>query len=185
MDFDDLLPLIALGDVNAFKAFLAGTEVLVRNALRSFASRIDTEAIVQETYLRMWQVAPRVVVDARGNSYLRLTFRTARNLAISEVRRRRETLMPTDEMLDEVLDDGPAAIDVLLRARILECLEALPHQPKAALTARLESEGQKPDRELAVSCNMQANTFLQNVTRARKLVAECLERRGIEVGGGR
>jgi hypothetical protein len=44
--------------------------------------------------------------------------------------------------------------------------------------ARLGSGGEAPDRDLAESVGMQKNTFLQNVVRARKLIAGCLEHAG-------
>jgi RNA polymerase sigma-70 factor (ECF subfamily) len=48
------------------------------------------------------------------------------------------------------------------------------------LHARLESAGVEPDDALAERLGMRKNTFLQNFTRARKLLAECLARRGID-----
>jgi RNA polymerase sigma-70 factor (ECF subfamily) len=38
-----------------------------------------------------------------------------------------------------------------------------------------------PDETLAEHLSMRLNTFLQNFTRARKLLAKCLEERGIHV----
>ena len=37
------------------------------------------------------------------------------------------------------------------------------------------------DSVLAVQLGMTLNTFLQNVTRARKLLAACLERHGVQL----
>jgi RNA polymerase sigma-70 factor (ECF subfamily) len=177
-DLDELLPLLALGDVDAFGRFVAGAELAVRQSLRSFAARVDTEAVVQETFLRVWQVVPRFTPDGRRNGLLRLSVRIARNLAVSELRRRRE----------EVLDEGseepaaePSAIDPLLRRVISFCLEKLAGPTRAALGARLESGGTEPDATLADRVGMRTNTFLQNVTRARKLVAECLRAEGVEL----
>ena len=38
-----------------------------------------------------------------------------------------------------------------------------------------------PDRSLAERVGMKLNTFLQNVTRARRLLADCLRRRGVDL----
>jgi RNA polymerase sigma-70 factor (ECF subfamily) len=46
---------------------------------------------------------------------------------------------------------------------------------------RLGSDGSRPDATLARGLGMRLNTYLQNIARARKLVAECLERHGIDL----
>jgi RNA polymerase sigma factor (sigma-70 family) len=181
LDLDTLLPAIASGDANAFGRFIAGCELDVRRALRPFAVSVDVEAVVQEAFLRAWQFAPRVTPDGRGNSLVRFVMRAARNLAISEVRRKKEEL-PGDLRPEDAPVDADVT-DPLLRQLIADCFEKLPNQPSVAIRMRLESAGSNPDLELAEKCGMRLNTFLQNVTRARKLLAECLERRGVVVPG--
>lgn len=56
-----------------------------------------------------------------------------------------------------------------------------PGQAGGALAARLQSGGSVPDERLAERLGMRTNTFLQNVTRARRLLAECLRRRGVDL----
>ena len=87
MDLDTHLSAIALGDAGAFGRWLAGAEPRLRDSLRPFAARVDTEALLQETLLRAWQVAPRHAPDGRPNSLLRLSMRIARNLCIDNARR--------------------------------------------------------------------------------------------------
>jgi RNA polymerase sigma-70 factor (ECF subfamily) len=182
MDLDVHLVAIMAGDTRAFGAWLAGAEPHVRDSLRSFARVIDAEAVLQETLLRIWQVAPRVVPDGRANGLLRLAIRIGRNLAVSEVRRTRAT--PTDG------DDLEAALaaaevrappDPMLRRAIGECRDKLPARPRQALDARLAGAGGQADDDLAAGLGMRLNTFLQNVTRARQLLADCLARRGVTV----
>jgi RNA polymerase sigma-70 factor (ECF subfamily) len=184
-DLDALLPAIGAGDVDAFASFVAGAEPPLRASLRSFATVVDTEAVLQETLLRIWQVAPRFVPDGAPNALLRFAFRACRHLAISEVRRRRGALsVDAERLADAEADPQPAAPpDPLLRRAIESCREALPKKPAAALTARLTSQGDEPDARLALRLGMTLNTFLQNFTRARKLLAECLEKRGVDIGG--
>jgi RNA polymerase sigma-70 factor (ECF subfamily) len=45
----------------------------------------------------------------------------------------------------------------------------------------LQSAGADDDLTLAETLGMRLNTFLQNFSRARKLLAECLGKRGIAV----
>jgi RNA polymerase sigma-70 factor (ECF subfamily) len=137
---------------------------------------VDTEAVLQEALLRVWQVAPRFVPDGRDNGLLRLAHRIAKNLALDGARRARAVpLEPGDE--PTLL---PSLPDPLLRGAIVRCREALPAKPAQALAARIESAGADDDRALAARLGMQPNTFLQNFTRARRLLAECLHEAGVD-----
>jgi DNA-directed RNA polymerase specialized sigma24 family protein len=179
MDLDVHLESIRNGDASAFGRFVAGAEHPVRESLRPFAAHVDSEAVVQEALLRVWQFSPRVVPDGRPNALLRYAVRIARNLAISELRRARVKGVDPST-LEEVPDVAPSAPpDPILRRAIAECREKLPLKPAAALSARIESGGADPDETLAARLGMRTNTFLQNFTRARKLLAECLESKGV------
>jgi RNA polymerase sigma-70 factor (ECF subfamily) len=186
-DLDEFLRRIAAREVDAFGDWMRAAEPRIRARLRSFAARVDVEATVQETLLRIWQVAPRFVQDGRENGLLRLAIRIGRNLAVSELRRRRVEAAEIETLEHEAdrgelgaLEPAPSS-DPLLRRRIDECIGRLPRQPGRALSSRLEGDGLQPDAVLAEGLGMRPNTFLQNITRARKLVAECLRRHGVEL----
>lgn len=177
-------PAIAQRDADAFGRWLAGAEAPLRAGLRRFAAQVDVEAVLQEALLRVWQVAPKVTLDGRPDALLRLAFRVARNLAVDEARRAgfRATLGEDDlvRLLDARAGDvAPEAPDPLLRRLIAGCREKLGKQPRAALDARLHAGGSEPDADLAAALGMKLNTFLQNVGRARKALAECLRRGGV------
>jgi RNA polymerase sigma-70 factor (ECF subfamily) len=156
----------------------------LRASLRPLATRVDAEAIVQETLLRVWQVIPGFTRDDRPNGLLRFALRCPAilrwtNCAASALTR------PTwkgskgrFQAVGEVTE--PIEPDPLLRRLLDECRQRLPDQPARALAMRLEN-GTQPDRALAVSLGMQLNTFLQNISRARRLLMECLEERGVNV----
>lgn len=161
----------------------------MRASLRPLAARVDCEAVLQEALLRVWQVAPRCRRDGRANALLRMALVIARNLGIDELRRARvapteagalEAALAAASALD-ARGMAPAAADPLLRRAIEECRRALPGKPAAALDARIESAGGDADQVLAERLRMKLNTFLQNVTRARKLLAACLKKRGVDV----
>jgi len=184
LDLDVLLPAIQAGDTQSFGRFMAATELPLRRSLRSFAARVDVEAVVQETFLRLWQVAPRFEPDGRDNGLFRLAIRVARNLALDGLKKKREQL---GVALEDDAVHAPSEPDPLLRRLIQACFDKLPAQPGAALRARLSSRGAEADSVIAARCSMKANTFLQNVTRARKLLASCLEAGGVliaEMGTG-
>lgn len=139
---------------------------------------------MQEALLRCWQLAPRCAGDGRPNGLLRFGLRAAHNLAVSELRRQRVALAEQHELLRQAdataIDWSPP--DPLLRQLIADCRERLPRQPRRALSARLDNAGADADRALAASLGMQRNTFLQNITRARRLLADCLRRAGVDLG---
>jgi RNA polymerase sigma-70 factor (ECF subfamily) len=185
LDLDDHLAAIVAGDADAFGRWLTGAEGPLRDSLRRLAASVDAEAVLQDALLRAWQVAPRLRPDGRPNGLLRMAVRIARNLALSELRRTRDLPEELDNLERALALDGdratPRLPDPMLRAAIEKCREALPGKPAQALAARLESGGGVPDRTLAAKLGMQLNTFLQNFGRARKLLAECLGARGIDL----
>ncbi|MBK8216894.1 MAG: sigma-70 family RNA polymerase sigma factor [Myxococcales bacterium] len=184
MDTDVYLARIAAGDDTAFAAWLGAVEPEVRASLRGFARVVDTEAVLQEAFLRVWQAAPRVVPDGRPSSLMRFAVTTARNTAISELRRRRVTVAD-EAALESAAVELPqgGARDDLLREALRLCLELLPAKPREVVLARLEGSGSATDASLAVRLGMRTNTFLQNVTRAKRALVGCLEERGVRVSG--
>jgi RNA polymerase sigma-70 factor (ECF subfamily) len=181
-DLDVHLSEIAAGDAEAFGSWLAGAEPRVRLSLGRFAGAVDVEAVVQETMLRVWQLAPRHEPDGEPNSLLRLAVRIARNLAIDELRRRRPESVEEDE-LDRLVEgeaEPARPPDPLLHEAITACLERLKGRPRAALLARLGAAGES-DSTLAAGLGMAVNTFLQNVVRARRALVDCLAGRGVRL----
>jgi len=180
-DSDLELPAIQRGDAEAFARWLAVAEPPLRAGLRKFATCVDTEAVLQEALLRTWQVAPQCRGDARAHALLRFAMRITQNLAVSEARRHRLAPPPIDDDLPEPAIEPATVPDAAVRAAVASCLGKLPPQPARAITLRLADEGRTTDHELANGAGMTTNTFLQNITRARKLLAECLRRAGIDL----
>ncbi len=164
-----------------FAEWLRLVELPLRASLRGFARVVDAEAVMQETLLRMWVVAERVELVGESAS-LRYALRVARNLALREAARL-ERFTPLVDDAEPVLSRPDPRPDPALRRAIRECLERLPRQPLQALQARLRSHGLDPDRDLAARLGMRLNTFLQNVSRARKALRKCLEGRGVDLRG--
>lgn len=184
-DLDCYFDAIRSGDSNAFGHWVTEAESRLRLSLRTFAADVDVEAVVQETMLRVWQVAPRFEPDGSPNALLRLAIRTARNLAISEVRRRKPSaidpsMLESSTRLEDI-SVPEVEVDPMLRSAIVRCHDRLPAKPRSVLAARIEAGGSTADRELASGLGMTLNTFLQNFTRARRLLAQCLEKLGIQL----
>ena len=170
------------GDIDAFARWMGSVELPIRLSLRRFVQAVDVEAILQETYLRMWIYARDRGESLEGeDASLRFAIGMARNLARAEARRtRREIHLPPESMPE--LPIGPEnPSDPSLRRAILGCIEKVARKPLQALQARVGLGPRLTDREIAVMLDMTLNTFLQNIVRARKQVAACLERHGISL----
>jgi DNA-directed RNA polymerase specialized sigma24 family protein len=173
------------GDQDAFARWMGMVEIPLRRSLSRFARAVDVEVVVQETFMRMWLFAlDHARVLEGDNASLRFVHRVARNVALEEVRRCRQdrTVSLEGEKLDE-LPEGridPPLPDPALGRAIGKCIERLPSQPRTAIMARI-NEGHISDLDLAEGLRMKVNTFLQNIVRARKLLAACLKGRGISL----
>jgi len=172
-----------LGDREAFAAWMGMVEIPLRRSLQRYARAVDVEIVVQETFLRMWLLAidPNRTL-AGDHAALKFAHRVARNVAQEEMRRYRQDRFVDLGVLDD-LPEGrvePDPPDPALGRAIADCLDRLPSQPRAALSARLH-DGLRPDRELAARVRMKGNTFLQNIVRARRLLRACLEKRGVRL----
>lgn len=182
---DELQTLAAIssGDAQAFGRWASTAEPALRSSLRGFATSVDTEAVLQEALLRVWQVAPRFTHDGKPNALLRFAMRTVRNVAVSEWRKlgKPDQQEALEQHLAAESEIAPVTPDPHLREHIVRCKEKLPGQPRVALEQRLSSGGHLDDTTLAQKLGMSLNTFLQNFTRARKFLRECLEKAGVKL----
>jgi DNA-directed RNA polymerase specialized sigma24 family protein len=181
---DDEFRLARSGDQDAFAKWMAMVELTLRCRLARFARAVDVEVIMQETFMRMWLVALDKTRAIEGeNASLRFASAIAQNVAREEARRTRREQFVDPRDLDRLQKDwvDPETTDPALGKAIRACVESLPSKPKTALKARIR-DGHLPDRDLAREVRMKLNTFLQNIVRARRLLGDCLERRGVRLG---
>ena len=172
------------GSERAFGDWMGRVERPIRRSLAPFALAVDAEGIVQETFLRMWQLAKDPARELAGeNASLRFAIVLALNLARNEARKRgRVLLLPPEDLPDVVVEPAPPADPFIARA-IRECFDRLARKPLEAMRARLALGAERPDRAIAAGVGMTVNTFLQNVVRARRQLAECMTGKGIDVEG--
>jgi DNA-directed RNA polymerase specialized sigma24 family protein len=180
-ELDALWRQVCFRDERAFGDWMGRVERPIRLALFPWARIVDAECIVQETLMRMWVRAN----DAESpplegeNASLRFAIGVAKNLARNESRKRaREDVREPGDVPELAVEPDPAP-DPALRRAIRECMEKLASRPAEALRARLERGHVQADREIAAALRMGLNAFLQNITRARRQMAACLEGRGV------
>jgi RNA polymerase sigma factor (sigma-70 family) len=182
-EIDAAFAEVCLGNEAAFARWMGCVERPIRLSLGPFARAVDVEGVVQETLARMWVYARDRGRDLSGeNASLRFAIGMARNIARNEARRtRREVHLAPEELKEPAVNPDPAS-DPALRRAIVECLEKLAARPLKALRARLDEGHRVGDREVAKRLGMTVNTFLQNIVRARKQLAKCLEGKRVPLG---
>lgn len=179
---DRLFAAARAGNPEAFARWMGSVELPIRLGLRPYAGAIDVEAVMQEMFLRMWLLAQDAKRELTGeNASLRFAIGVARNLARAEARRyRRERFLPPEDLPETPVDPAPIS-DPKLRQRIQECLKQLVGAPRRALEARLRLGDRLPDRAIAERAGMTKNTLLQNIVRARRQIAACLEKHDVRL----
>jgi DNA-directed RNA polymerase specialized sigma24 family protein len=165
------------GDPNGFTDWVRAVELSLRGSLRRFARHVDVESILQEGLLRMWRLAPTIDLEGKDAS-LRYALRLIRNLALREIERNRIYVPEDPAGNDPEVQPEPPLDPGLLRI-LKDCFARLPRKPREALLARIERGDAEPDRALAEGIGMRLNTFLQNIVRARRHLARCLESHGV------
>jgi putative glutamine amidotransferase len=143
---------------------------LTRRLERMLGSRAAAEDASQEAFLRAWHRAPSELDDAQRAAWL---YRTATNLALDELRRRRFAPVDLDELdLAAPQPDG----DQTLAAR--EALEAVTPHERMVLLLRFELG--LPHAEIAALLDISAEAARKRVERARGSFAAAL--RGARTG---
>lgn len=172
------------GDPGAFAEWVGRVERPIRASLRPYARAVDVEGVVQETLLRMWLLVRDDPRELEGeNASLRFALGMARNLARNEARRfKREVHLPGGEP-PEVPVPPESPPDPALRRAIVECLEQLAGQPRRVMHLALREGHRLAHHALAGALGMTTNTLLQNIVRARRQVAACLEGKGLDLRG--
>lgn len=180
-DIDRLWSAVCTGDKWAFGDWVGRVERPILRSLSPYARAVDTESVFQEAMKRMWQRSQEDGQRLEGeNASLRFAIGLARNLARNMARKqRREHLMPPGNLPDGIDDPfADPSPDPFLGRIIEKCIEALTARAKSALLARLQ-DGHVDDRMSAGQLRMTVNTFLQNVTRARRHLDACLKKNGV------
>ena len=171
---------IAQGNQDAFSRWFARCEIQLRRSLRSFARTIDVEAVVQETVMKVWELAATIGPRGRPDFLLHWAQEVAKNHALNRSDRAKREV-PLEAHHDLPTRATVSASDPILRARIRECLAALSASTRRVLEARLHDAGQHSDRDLSAMLGMSYDTFRKNLSRAREALEQCLREHGIDL----
>ena len=104
------------GDRDAFAEIMRISADSVQHFVRHTAGGLDTDDIMQDTYLRLWSALPRFRGDSAGMTYI---LGIARRATIDELRRsqRRQRITRSVHLIDVHSDIGEAhAIESLVQS---------------------------------------------------------------------
>jgi RNA polymerase sigma-70 factor (ECF subfamily) len=127
-----LMQAVAAGDPDAFhEIILRHQQVAWNTAYRFLGDPMDAEDIVQETFLRILEAAPRYQPRAKFRTYL---YRILIRLCIDHARKKRPLFV---DSVPDIEDSAPGPLeDLILDQRGKEVhahLDALPPKQKAAI----------------------------------------------------
>jgi putative glutamine amidotransferase len=135
---------------------------ITRRLERMVGSREAAEDLTQEAFLRLWRQAPSGLSAEQGTAWL---YRTARNLAVDELRRRR--LRDSEELRDSEI--AALAGDESEALAVREALDRLtPHQ---RLLVLLRFQAGLSHREIGELLEISAEAARKRVGRARRAFA--------------
>ncbi len=152
--------------VNAVHAAVtAQREHLVAFIRRRAGTRIDAEEVVQFAIQRALERAEQVRDSSRAEAWLG---RIARNVLLDELRKKREHILPVDELeLSSITDDGIDCWCVLAQSEQLE--------PKyAVILRRVVIDGVAVSR-VAVELGLTSNNAMVRLHRARAALKKRLQ----------
>ncbi len=173
----DLVARLRAGDGEAFDAVYAAFNARLFNFLARLCRRRDVaEDLLEETWLRVVQGAPKMREDTRLGPFL---FTIARNLHVSYCRSRSIEDQHAPSLLGLWPSGSPAVspfeatIARETGARLDAAFAALPALYREALL--LVAVEDMPPREAAIVCGISPEAMRQRISRARAMLARELD----------
>lgn len=181
---EDLLTAYAAGDARAARDLIQRLAPrLLALARRMLADPVEAEDIVQESLLRLWQIAPRWEPGAATPATW--VYRVALNLATDRLRRRAggRRGLALDEV-DEPPDQSPAVLDRIIAADRMQALDLalarLPDRQRAAVVLR-HIEGMS-NPEIAAQLDIGVEAVESLTARGKRRLADLLSAQREELG---
>ena len=155
---------------------LVSAFTILRRRLRSIATNLmphcdDAEDALQETFCRLWQRRDTINSTKEAEA---LAATTLRNICIDQHRRRKIETVPIDERHDTLEDDNENKEELINEVESIISQELTPLQKD--ILQRKEYNGESTE-EIATSLGMQEAAVRMQLSRARKKIRECYQKR--------
>jgi len=175
---DRLLYDAANGDRRAFQRLMERrARPLMVLATRITGNEADADEVVQEAFLKVWEMAPRWRTDG-GARFSTWVYRVVLNASI-DVRRRRP--LNTLEEAGELADDGADGLDqAVARQRqvvVRQAMETLPQRQRTAVMLHYFGEISAPEAARILGLTVSAMEAL--LVRGKRGIRMALAQRGV------
>ncbi len=169
---DEALRRFLAGDASAFSTIVERTsERLVRVSARIMGSVVDAEDVVQEAYVKAHAALLAGEFDQKAKLETWL-YRIAVNGSIDAKRKKKRAPIPSDTVMDGVMDEGAqGSAEAIVALRELEVwMRDLPEDQQAVLVMK-SMEGLET-KEIAEIMNCSEGSVEQRLVRARAALRE-------------
>jgi RNA polymerase sigma-70 factor (ECF subfamily) len=177
-DDDLLLQGIANAEEHAFRRLMERhTRPLLALATRVIGNGADAEDVVQETFLKVWAMAPRWRADSTAR-FSTWAYRVVLNASL-DVRRRRRfgPLEEAEHQADTQADGLDRAVARQREVMVQESMAELPHRQRAALSLHYFGEISAP--EAAQILGLTGSAMEALLVRGKRRLKMELTRRGV------
>ncbi len=165
---------LSSGDEKAFRqVYDAYKGKLYFYALKFTKNKPDAEEIVQQAFIKLWDVKHDINLNFSFDAYL---FKITKNLSLNYLKKRAsETLRNQDIALNVTHEDHLTEDTVTYREFeevALQAIEALPE--KRQIIFKMRNEEGRSAEEIAEMLGISVNTVKSQLVKASKTIKECL-----------
>lgn len=176
---DDLLRRVAEGDREAFREVMERhSRSMLKLAQRVTGSAATADEVVQDSFLKVWVMAPQWQTGGRAR-FSTWLYRVVLNACLDV--RRRPSFHPLGEEAEEVVDTTPDGFDGRLalqrRAILDQALATLPERQRLALSLHYFSELSAIQSAQVLEVSVSALESL--LVRGKRTLRKSLARQGI------
>lgn len=173
---EKLIVAIRQNDYGSYNTlFVRYYSSLCRYVYSILHDREDTEDIVQELFLNLWNNRKKIEITTNVSGYL---YRMARNLTLNYVRdtKKHQRLSEYQELIP-IYDEEDQLESEEFRIALYDCIDRLPARCKEVLLLhRIEGLKQK---EIAEKLSISVKTIKNQIWSSLQHIKRCLELKGI------
>lgn len=157
---------------NLFVRYYTG---LCRYVYGLLSDKEDTEDIVQELFLNLWNNRSKIEITVNVSGYL---YRMARNLTLNHIRntKKHQDLSELQEQITPYTEEDQLESDEF-RIALYDCMDRLPPRSREVLFLhRIEGLKQK---EIAEKLSIAIKTIKNQIWSSLQSLKKCMERKGV------
>jgi RNA polymerase sigma-70 factor (ECF subfamily) len=162
------------GYVSYNKLFVRYYHPLCQFVYGFIANRSDTEDIIQELFLHVWNDRKKIAITDNVSGYL---YKMAKNMTLNHIRKENNYKMMLAEQEMPVYEENNSLETAELKAALYDCINRLPARSREILLMdRMQGLKQK---EIAEKLSVSLQTVKNQIWMSLQKLKLCLEHKGI------